>query len=306
MSNIQNKYLKKCVGFISCTLFFVLGFGQNAYVKSNPFPDRFFIENKGQYNNIDSNIAAVMWTGMHNIYLYKNQAGFSWNYFAPPLKKRKSKHPKSFSTNEINNNIFDPSQESDFEATNDSIQLIFKESLKNPPIVFDAQTKSDFYWTFGPSEWNAYGFKRITYKNIYPNIDWYVEAIENGKSFLKYGFVLHPGANPNDIQILLNGGTFNNLSPNSVRYQGNYFALMDSGWNATLESRPLKCNLHLNKNLISVKLKNIETPITKTIEIDPYVSVIDSLLDVGLRNVNFSNLVSQMDFDADGNAYVMT
>ena len=248
MAIFYTKNLKKCVGFISCTLFFVLGFGQNAYVKSNPFPDRFFIENKGQYDHIDSNIAAVMWTGMHNIYLYKNQAGFSWNYFAPPLKKRKSKHPKSFSTNEINNDIFDPSQESDFEATNDIIQLIFKESLKNPPIVFDSQTKSDFYWTYGPTNWNAYGFKRITYKNIYPNIDWYVEAIENGKSFLKYGFVLHPGANPNDIQILLNGGTFNNLSPNSVRYQGNYFALMDSGWNATLESRPLKCNLHLNKN----------------------------------------------------------
>ena len=306
MAIFHKKYFKKCVGFISCTLFYVLGFGQNAYVKSNPFPDRFFIENKGQYDHIDSNIAAVMWTGMHNIYLYKNQAGFSWNYFAPPLKKRKSKHPKSFSTNGINSNIVDLSQESDFNATNDSIQLIFNKSVKNPPIIFDDQTKSAFYWTFGPTNWNAYGFKRITYKNIYPNIDWYVEAIENGKSFLKYGFVLHPGANPNDIQILLNGGTFNNLSPNSVRYQGTHFALLDSGWNATLESRPLICNLHLNKNLISVKLKNIETPLTKTIEIDPYVSVIDSFFDAGTRNVNFSNLISQMDFDADGNAYVMS
>ena len=118
--------------------------------------------------------------------------------------------------------------------------------------------------------------------------------------------MLHPGANPNHIQILLKGGAFKNLNTHSVRYQGTHFALLDSGWNATLESKPVKCKLQLNSNLISVKLKNIKTPLTKTIEIDPYVSVIDSLLDVGLINVNFSNLVSQMDFDADGNAYVMS
>ena len=305
LSNIQNKYLKKCVGFISCTLFFVLGFGQNAYVKSNPFPDRFFIENKGQYDHIDSNIAAVMWTGTHNIYLYRNQAGFSWNFFAPPLKKRKSKHPKSFSTKEINGNMVDPSHESDFEATYDSIQLLFSQSHKNPHIIFDTQSQSDFYWTFGPSEWNAHGFKRITYKNIYPNIDWYVEAIENGKQFFKYGFVLHPGANPDHIQILLKGGAFKNLNPHSVKYQGTHFALLDSGWNATLESKPVKCKLQLNNNILSVKLTNIKIPLTKTIEIDPYVSIIDSMLD-SLRTNPYNNIPSQMDFDNDNNAYVMS
>ena len=294
LSSIQNIYLKKCVGFIYCALFVVLGFGQNAYVKSNPFPDRFFIENKGQYDHIDSNIAAIMWTGTHNIYLYKNQAGFSWNYFAPPLKKRKSHPPKPLVATEIKDNDIEASNSSDFEATNDSMQLLFSQSRKNPNIIFHAQTKSDFYWTFGPSEWNAHGFKRITYKNIYPHIDWYVEAIEYGKHFFKYGFVLHPGANPDHIQILLKGGAFKNLNPNSVLYRGTHFALLDSGWNATQESKPLKYKLQLKNNILTVKLKNVKTPITKTIEIDPYVSVIDSLLDIGIGVNNrtiFSNLI---------------
>ena len=65
------------------------------------------------------------------------------------------------------NYIRKPSQESDFEATYDSIQLLFSQSSKKPHIIFDAQSQSDFYWTFGPPEWNAHGFKRITYKNIF-------------------------------------------------------------------------------------------------------------------------------------------
>ena len=120
---------------------------------------------------------------------------------------------------------------------------------------------------------------------------------------------MHPGANPYHIQILLKGGAFKNLNPNSVLYRGTHFALLDSGWNATQESKPLKYKLQLKNNILTVKLKNVKTPITKTIEIDPYVSVIDSLLDIGIGVNNrtiFSNLISQMDFDSDGNSYVMS
>lgn len=79
LSSVQNVSLKKCVGFISFTLFFVLGFGQNAYVKSNPFPKDYFIQNKGQWDKIDSTIGFVLWTGTHNIELKKMLPGLSGN-----------------------------------------------------------------------------------------------------------------------------------------------------------------------------------------------------------------------------------
>ncbi len=49
-----------------------------------------------------------------------------------------------------------------------------------------------------PIEVNRY--KKITVKNIYPNIDWILYN-SNGKGF-KYDFILHPGANSSDIRLI--------------------------------------------------------------------------------------------------------
>ncbi len=50
----------------------------------------------------------------------------------------------------------------------------------------------------------AHSFKRITYKNVYPNIDWVLSAVGNS---LKYDFVVRPGGNPNDIKLKYGGAT---------------------------------------------------------------------------------------------------
>ena len=42
------------------------------------------------------------------------------------------------------------------------------------------------------------GYSKITYQNIYPNIDWVVYAHNQQ---MEYDFVVHPGGNPNDIKI---------------------------------------------------------------------------------------------------------
>lgn len=47
-------------------------------------------------------------------------------------------------------------------------------------------------------------FNKVTYKNIYPNIDW-VLYTQNGA--LKYDFIVHPGGNPADIKLKFDGET---------------------------------------------------------------------------------------------------
>lgn len=49
---------------------------------------------------------------------------------------------------------------------------------------------------------NSYSYNTITYKDIYPNIDWVLYA-KNGQ--LKYDFVVHPGGNVLDIKIKYKG-----------------------------------------------------------------------------------------------------
>lgn len=60
----------------------------------------------------------------------------------------------------------------------------------------------------------AKGYEKVSYKNIYPNIDWEL-YLKNGK--LEYDFVVHPGGNVADIKIKYNGATkINRKSDGSI------------------------------------------------------------------------------------------
>lgn len=47
-------------------------------------------------------------------------------------------------------------------------------------------------------------FNKVTYKNIYPNIDW---VLYTKGDILKYDFIIHPGGNPKDIKLQYEGAT---------------------------------------------------------------------------------------------------
>ncbi len=256
---------------------------QNSYVVSNPFPKDFFIKNNGQWNHKDSNIGFILWTGNHNILLSKKQAGFTWEYFQSSGKKKS------------------------LQQVEDRIQQVFLNSNPYPEIM--VEDSSNFYWTYGPAEWNSKGFKRITYKNVYPSIDVYYITSNNPQlGLLKYGFVLHPGANPNLIQIQYLGANLQAKGRNQHLLKAEHFGLLDSGWVAVQNEKSLKINTQLKNNILNIHL-NSPNPVKSKIVIDPYVKVVDSLIDF-IKNVkgygNFSNIISQMDFDKYGNAYVMS
>ncbi len=65
----------------------------------------------------------------------------------------------------------------------------------------------NYYLPQCPDGAKAHSFQKITYKNIYPNIDWilYTDHKENGR--LKYDFVVHAGGDIHDIQLRYDGTT---------------------------------------------------------------------------------------------------
>jgi hypothetical protein len=98
---------------------------------------------------------------------------------------------------------------------------------------------------------NVKSFKKLTYKNIYPNIDLVLEisdlkntvssnpqsAIGNPQS-LEYSFIIHPGGNPEDIKIHWSGTDSMNGIKN--RSQGT-----EPKWDDKLQAytdKPLPCN----------------------------------------------------------------
>lgn len=74
------------------------------------------------------------------------------------------------------------------------------------PVVADRVDFEEHYYKpdLGLDGAIAYSYKKITYTNIYPNIDWVLYV--NGSS-LKYDFVVRPGGNVKDIKLQYSGAT---------------------------------------------------------------------------------------------------
>ncbi len=75
----------------------------------------------------------------------------------------------------------------------------------NPNMSVEESEKQSFYHSFGDKELKSDCYKKITYKNVYNNID--IEYVfTNEKSHgIKYNVILHPGANINDVKIKYTG-----------------------------------------------------------------------------------------------------
>ncbi|MDB2589341.1 hypothetical protein N9Y33_05645, partial [Bacteroidia bacterium] len=271
----------------------MISFGQNSYTVSNPFPKDYFIENNGQWNHKDSTVGFILWTGIHNIELSKNKAGFTWKYFQPQFPKDEQNEKNTSKEHELTK-----------PPIEDEIQQIFLNA--NPKAEIICENPSDFYWTYGPTEWNSKGYKRIIYKEVYPYIDVYYETLPNyQKGHFKYGFILHPGADPHDIQIQINGGKNYKMQDQSMIYRAEHFGLMDSGLIANQKDQIIPCEYRFENGHLNLHI-NIAYPFQQDIIVDPYVKVIDSFIDSGAHYLDLSNLVSQLDFDNDKNAYVMS
>lgn len=80
----------------------------------------------------------------------------------------------------------------------------------NAKVVAEQQTTySERYYLehLGLKGKQARSFEQITYKEVYPGIDWvlYVSKDQMGKAQLKYDFVVHPGADPGKIKLQYKG-----------------------------------------------------------------------------------------------------
>ena len=76
----------------------------------------------------------------------------------------------------------------------------------NPNVEIITEDKVSYYFTYGSFEdknlagIKAFGFKKIIYKNLYPNID--LEYIfPKDSSGVKYSLIVHPGGNISDIKM---------------------------------------------------------------------------------------------------------
>jgi len=112
----------------------------------------------------------------------------------------------------------------------------------------------------------AYSYDKITYRNVYPGIDWVV-YVKNNK--LEYDFVVKPWGNPNDIKLKYTGAT--QLKHNS---NGSLTAVTPLGiieehtpYSFQADGKEVTSSFNLEGDIVSFNVGNYEGTLT----IDPSV-----------------------------------
>lgn len=100
-------------------------------------------------------------------------------------------------------------------------------SNPHPQIITGKETgyyENYFRPNFGSNGVRAYAYDKITYKDIYPGIDW-VLCIKNDA--FKYEFVVHKGADPNIIQLKYQGATSLQINDDGSMSAGTPFGVVE-------------------------------------------------------------------------------
>lgn len=175
----------------------------------------------------------------------------------------------------------------------------------NPNVEVITEEKTTDYHTYGMLQEKAYGYKRIIYKNIYPDID-LVYSFTNNKLGFEYSLLVRPGANLNVVKLKYGG----DVKKIKTDRKGNLIIQSDIDGISTTVPISYYGEHLLNKSVGELKsvykLSGNEVVFsfpdgydnTKAVVIDPFVTSTNNL-----TGVNAGKAID-VDFDYAGNVYV--
>jgi hypothetical protein len=166
-----------------------------------------FIENKGQFQIIGSEeeVAFAMDHGGTKIYFTKKGLVYSFlNVWQKQTNKeeREQQKLKGFASAEEFKKFEDEGRK--VEHSTDVIPMLWEGANPNVQVVAEGESPDYHSYSYtrngeNKSVSNVRAFKKITYKNLYPNID--VEYTFHPESGIKYAIILHPGADASKVKM---------------------------------------------------------------------------------------------------------
>ena len=181
-------------------------FAQNAHGVSNTaFTKRplTIVENKGQvkdqYGKPRHDIQYKTGSGALSVFIGNGQLHYQWS-------KAENKRPDN------KHGMCGRRREAGLDtatARYSMYRLDMELEGANPDAVAVPADKQAYYENYHTAALNTKGnavcaYNKITYKNIYPHIDWILYIKDNK---LEYDFIVNPGGNVTDIKIKYNGAT---------------------------------------------------------------------------------------------------
>ena len=177
-----------------------------------------FIENKGQIidqNNLPNPKVKYLWNG-GGMKLQLRDNAFSYEVLRTETLLRRNPLSGSMLRDKkqakLNDSIVYHSHRVDVSLIN---------ANSHPELVAEeTQTEVLNYYTTGTPEegvTNVHQYGKVTYKNIYPNIDLEFETSNNAAHPFKYNFIVHPGGDVNAIQLHYEGADGTALKQGSIQ-----------------------------------------------------------------------------------------
>jgi hypothetical protein len=138
---------------------------------------------------------------------------------------------------------------------------------KNARVVKESQIDYfERHYTMGSNGDIVYGFEKVTYQNVYPNIDW---VIYSKDGVIEYDFVIRPGGNPGNIRMKYSGASVLRVEAN-----GSLFISTPMGeikqkapYSFQADGKAVKSSFNLEQDVLSFSVASYEGVLT----IDPTV-----------------------------------
>ncbi len=253
------------------------------WVARDLFEQKVFIENKGQFPNE----VRYAWSGL-GLDIYFSNKGITW------------KHEEHEKINRDEREKAERGDEKIPEARTQTVQMEWQGA--SPSVQIVAEDIQSQYFTYPSPDDNARvpgikaaAYKKIIYKNVYPNID--VEYyFPNGKEGFKYDIIVHPSGDASMVKMKYSGYEKLLLENNNLVIRTPFGDIVDHEPVAYFREMndPIPASSFvLNDNMVSFRVQ-ASSPVMTTV-IDPWVT-----------NPNFPtyNAAYDVEFDYAGNVYV--
>ena len=258
-------------------------FGQNKWNgNSDVFGRRVFVKNSGQYDNvIPKNI------NFDYAYIKDDEQVFFNNQGVTYLLQKR--YPMSHSQREA----MERGEKIKLKPSKKALVNVSWENA-NPNVVIEVSDKQDYYQSFGDEKYKSDCYKKITYKNIYNNIDIEYLFTDEREDGVKYIVILHLGANVDDVKIKYSGDINKIiLKDGNIVIKTPVLDMMELVPVSFQEGKNIESSFKISNNLVSFNLADYDRE--KKLVIDPWV------VNIAFASNNYG---FDIDYDYLGNLYV--
>ena len=258
----------------------------NNFVRSEDIlGTRVFIENKGQFENpLDKSEKVLFKYDHRDERIYFTTKGLIYEMV------------DKFSISEEEREAFEHGQPGEMpEPAKHYVRMSWPNSFDFKYV--EAADKQSHYFTYGTPDLNSSTYKKITYLNVYPNIDVEYVIPKDKNAGVKYNVIVHPGGDYEKFKIEYSGDVkkIKLLSNGDVSIKTSVENIIEHAPASFDNSKnDLPSEFVLENNVLRFKVNN--NNLSKGFTIDPWVTAITTL-----SNNNYGY---DVDYDFAGNTFV--